>query len=473
MNYKTYINKDFRNRPQAAKHSGLRWLVFAAGCVVLGVVVASNHAVPTQESTSASLVKDIPIPVQETAPQAQSPSVTYLDSRPLALPEKPELSEQPAEPQDNTPAAQHEWTEAKVRRGENLSVLFNREGINKSEVYKAVHSGPEAKNLRYLHPGDIIRFEKNAQGELLALQFDIDLENYLQIDRSNDRLEASLHRYDVETRLAHASGEIQSSLFLDAAKSGLSQNLIMELANIFGWDIDFVLDIRQGDRFMVIYEEVYKEGEKIKDGDIVAAEFINQGKTYRALKYTNPVTGSSGYYSPDGKSMRKAFLRSPVNFSRISSRFTTRRYHPLLHKFRAHKGVDYAAKRGTPVLAAGDGKVIFRGRKGGYGNAIILQHGQGYTTLYGHLNNFNRTARLGSKVKQGQVIGYVGSTGLATGPHLHYEFRVNGVHRNPLTVKLPASRPIPKRYMDNFLLNTRGYVAQLDVLSRTVLALNN
>lgn len=473
MNYKTYINKDFRNRQQAPKHNGLRWLMFAAGSVVLGVVVASNHDVSTSKSVSAGLESaTAAIKAPENPTSSETPKVTYLDSHPLTLPEKPESS--PAiEAASSEAADSHNWQEARVRRGDNLSLLFDREGLNKTEVYKAVHSGPEAKKLRRLHPGDIIRFEKNDQGELLGLRYDLDMENYLQIERHDDQLQASIHRYPIETRMAHATGEIQDSLFLAAKKSGLSQNLTMELANIFGWDIDFALDIRQGDRFTVIYDEIYKNGEKIQDGDIVAAEFVNQGKSYRALRYTDPVTGRTGYYSPDGKSMRKAFLRSPVKFTRISSRFTLHRYHPLLHRFRAHKGVDYAAPRGTPVDAAGDGKVIFRGRKGGYGNCMIIRHGQGITTLYGHLNSFNRHVHVGDKVKQGQVIAYVGSTGLATGPHLHYEFRVNGVHRNPLTVKLPASKPIPSRYKDNFLLTTRGYIAQLDVLSRTVIALNN
>jgi murein DD-endopeptidase MepM/ murein hydrolase activator NlpD len=241
----------------------------------------------------------------------------------------------------------------------------------------------------------------------------------------------------------------------------------MELANVFGWDIDFALDIRKGDNFTVLYEELYRNGEKISDGNILAAEFINDGKAYRAVRYTNPQTNRSEYFTPDGKSMRKAFLRSPVNFTRISSRFTVNRYHPVLHKFRSHKGVDYAAKRGTPIQAAGDGKVIFKGKKGGYGKVMIVQHGTKYTTLYAHLKTYNRKLKVGSKVKQAQTIAYVGSSGLATGPHLHYEFRVNGVHRNPLTVKLPISKPVPKRYMADFELTTTPVFAQLDLLART------
>jgi len=287
------------------------------------------------------------------------------------------------------------------------------------------------------------------------------------VERTHGVLVAKTYNHQIETRETHASGVIDSSLFLAAKESGISQNIIMELANVFGWDIDFALDIRKGDSFSVLYEELYRNGEKISDGNILAADFTNNGKVYRAVRYTNPQTNVSEYYTPDGKSMRKAFLRTPVNFTRISSRFTTSRYHPVLHKFRSHKGVDYAAKRGTPIYAAGDGKVIFKGKKGGYGNVMILQHGTKYTTLYAHLKTYNRKLRNGSKVKQGQTIAYVGSSGLATGPHLHYEFRVNGVHRNPLTVKLPISNPVPKRYLADFELSTTPVLAQLDLVTRS------
>ena len=287
------------------------------------------------------------------------------------------------------------------------------------------------------------------------------------VERKDGELVATTYNHVIETRQTHAAGVIDSSLFMAAQEAGISQNVIMELANVVGWDIDFALDIRKGDSFTVLYEELYRNGEKISDGDILAAEFINDGKAYRAVRYTNPQTNVSEYFTPDGKSMRKAFLRTPVNFARISSRFSTGRYHPVLHKVRAHKGVDYAAKSGTPIYAAGDGKVIFKGNKGGYGKTMIIQHGSKYTTLYAHLKTYNRKLKNGSRVKQGQTIAYVGKSGLATGPHLHYEFRVNGVHRNPLTVKLPASQPVPKRYMADFELTTTPVFAQLDLLART------
>ncbi|HEX5637683.1 MAG TPA: peptidoglycan DD-metalloendopeptidase family protein, partial [Gammaproteobacteria bacterium] len=317
-----------------------------------------------------------------------------------------------------------------------------------------------------------IKIKTDLDGRLMTLHYDLDNFRFLRVNRVNDILEAKQEKYQIENRTAYASGTIESSLFLASQKAGLSQNLTMELAGIFGWDIDFALDMREGDHFTVIYEEIFKEGKKILDGSILAAEFSNQGETYRALRYTDPTTGDASYYTPSGQSLRKAFLRTPVNFSRISSKFTTSRYHPVLHRFRSHKGVDYAASTGTPVRSSGDGKIVFRGRKGGYGNVVIIQHGSRYKTLYGHLSKFNSNASTGSKVKQGQVIGYVGATGLASGPHLHYEFQVDGVHRNPLTVKIPSSNPIEQRYWDNFQLTTQAYVAQLDELSHSVLALN-
>ena len=263
---------------------------------------------------------------------------------------------------------------------------------------------------------------------------------------------------------------IETSLFEAAAQSNISESLVMELANIFGWDIDFALDIRRGDRFGVVYNELYREDVKIRDGRILAAEFVNNGRLYKAVYYTDP-KGDGDYFNEEGKSMRKAFLRSPVGFARVSSRFSNKRWHPVLAKWRAHKGVDYAAPRGTPVRASGDGKITLIGKKGGYGRAIFIQHGGRYTTVYGHLNGYARDVSRGKRVKQGQIIGYVGSSGLATGPHLHYEFRVNGVHRNPLTVSLPAAKPVHPSYREHFKQNTQAYLSML-VLMDTTLAEN-
>ena len=485
MNYNNFINKDFRSRSQAEpkqRHSALRWMLLGAGCAVIGVVIANtntteNDNLAIHESAliqginagEASATETHSIQLKLPAPSANN------DMGSVSVFEKITQSDnnEETEPSLNeTDTDSPDWQSLKVKRGDSLSLIFDRAKIKPAQLLELMKLGKATSELKRIHPGKIIKVISDEQGNLLALNYQIDGVRYLQVERENDQLKASILKHHIEVRSAYATAEIESSLFLASAKAGLSQNTTMELANVFGWDIDFALDIRKGDKFTVIYEQRFKNGTRIKDGNVLAAEFINQGKTFRALRYTDPVTNYAGYYSPDGHSLRKAFLRSPVKFSRISSRFTTKRYHPILHKFRSHKGVDYAAGRGTPVRASGDGKVIFKGRKGGYGRAIILKHGSRYTTLYAHLNSYNRKIRSGGRVKQGQVIGYVGSSGLASGPHLHYEFRVNGSHRNPLTVKFPSTKPIPKRYRDNFQLSTKGYLAQLDVLSRNALALN-
>ena len=453
----TLINNDFRFVEKRERHPRLRWLVFAVGFAVLGIVLAN---------TGARKNPDEPPSFTETPPNHQN---TTRQSFNLSL---PELQAQQAILDEINHDAPKQWREFKVKSGDSLSTLFKRAGLSAAQLDEVMKSGDAAKKLTRIFPNDSIRVLTDDNGQLQALRYEISSESFLMVERKDDKLAAVEHTREIETRTAHAQGTIDSSLFLAANDAGISENIIMELAGIFGWDIDFALDIRKGDSFKVLYEEIYRDGEKIKDGDILAAEFINDGNVYRAVRYTNPQTKRTEYYTPEGKSMRKEFLRSPVNFTRISSGFTTSRYHPVLHKFRSHKGVDYAAKRGTPVLAAGDGKVIFKGKKGGYGNVVMIQHGGKYTTVYAHLNSFNKKIRVGGKVSQGQTIAYVGSTGLATGPHLHYEFRVDGVHRNPLTVKLPSSEPVAKRYLADFELTTTPVLAQLDLLTRdTQLAL--
>ncbi len=459
------ISKDFRpnlsssqRSSQAHGHFRLRWVLVAIACAGIGVVIASTN---TETGSNTEIAADS-LPsfktVEKTSEQLARESFS------LSL---PELQARQEIIDDANNLAPKKWREYKVKSGDNLARLFKRANLKPQQLDELMKSGEEVKTLTRIFPKDIIRILSDDKGILQALRYDIDHQSYLMVERENGELLAKTYSHLIETREAHASGKIKSSLFLAAQDAGISQNVIMELANIFGWDIDFALDIRKGDSFTVLYEELYRNGEKISDGKILAAEFINDGKAYRAVRYTNPQTNRSEYFTPDGKSMRKAFLRSPVDFTRISSRFTVNRYHPILHKFRSHKGVDYAAKRGTPVHAAGDGKVIFKGKKGGYGKVMIVQHGSKYTTLYAHLKTYNRKLRVGSKVKQGQTIAYVGSSGLATGPHLHYEFRVNGTHRNPLTVRLPVSSPVPKRYMADFELTTTPVFAQLDLLARS------
>jgi murein DD-endopeptidase MepM/ murein hydrolase activator NlpD len=250
----------------------------------------------------------------------------------------------------------------------------------------------------------------------------------------------------------------------------MSDKLIMNLAGIFAWDVDFVLDIRKGDDYYILYEEIYQDGKFVTSGQIVAAEFNNNGRTFQAVRYVDK-DGRADYFTPDGRSVRKAFIRAPVDFTRISSSFNPQRRHPILNTIRAHRGVDYAAPGGTPIKAAGDGKIKHRGRHGGYGNAVIIEHGGNITTLYAHMSRFAASKKLNSRVRQGEIIGYVGATGLATAPHLHYEYRLNGVHRNPRTVPLPQADPIKEEYKADFLAEATPILNELLQYKRTQVAL--
>ena len=313
-----------------------------------------------------------------------------------------------------------------------------------------------------IKPGQRLIITFNESNQFKSLQYDLDRVDTLIINKESDntKIVTRIESKEIDVKHQFATGTITNSLFASGNKAGLSSAMIMKLAQLFGWDIDFALDIRKGDSFAVLFEEKYIDDKKIGHGNILSAEFVNRGKIFKAIRYTD-ASGHTDYYSEKGLSMRKAFLRTPVEFSRISSRFSGSRKHPVLNRIRAHKGVDYAASRGTPIKAVGDGKVIFKGRKGGYGRVLILQHGSKYTTLYAHMKSYNRKIKKGSRVEQGQIIGYVGSSGLATGPHLHYEFRVNGVHRNPLTVPLPSASPIAKKYRSDFKNTADTMISQL------------
>jgi len=354
-----------------------------------------------------------------------------------------------------------------IKIGDNLSNIFTSLGLN-SDLHEILQLGESVKELKSIHPQQKIHFYLK-DDSLIKLELETSLNRQLQIIQEQEKyiVNEVVRDFDIQTQSAHSI--IQDSLFLSGQRAGLSDSIIMQLANIFGWDIDFALDIRSGDRFSVIYEEKYLDGVKVKDGEIIVAEFVNSGKSFRAIRYTDS-QNKTDYYSDSGRSMRKPFLRTPVDFARISSRFNLTRKHPILNTIRAHKGVDYAAATGTPIMAAGDGKVIFRGSKGGYGSTIIIQHGSQYSTLYAHMHKYANRTQKGARVKQGQIIGYIGKSGLATGPHLHYEFRVNGVHRNPLTVKLPDAQPLPESELIRFHSKTQTQFAQLDQLNSTMIA---
>lgn len=464
MHYRSFLNRDYKSldrpAPTASRHWSLRVFVFAVGIAVLGVVLASTQQPPESTAIDPSLGREAGDDNQIRSP---TPSRITL---PLALP-RSATSETSLVP-DATGEVDGRWQEVVVKPGDSLSSVFSTLEIH-SQLQPILKLGEPVRDLRSIYPGERFRALK-VDGILSELVYEPDNEHRLLVRRTAEGYVADLEERHVEIRLRHAGGTIKDSLFSAGLDAGLSENLIMELAGIFGWDIDFALDIRAGDQFTLIFEERYRDGDKLGDGRILAAEFTNQGRSYQALLYTDP-NGRSAYYSPNGRSMRKTFLRAPVDFRRISSRFQRERWHPVLGKKRPHRGVDYAAAIGTPIKAAGDGKVIFRGTKGGYGKTVIIQHGARYNTLYAHMSRYSKHSKVGTRVKQGQTIGYVGKTGLATGPHLHYEFRVNGVHRNPLTVKLPSAKPLPDEYMDDFEAKAAPLLAQLDLYRRTSVAL--
>lgn len=342
------------------------------------------------------------------------------------------------------------WLSDTVKSGDNLSNLFARNGLNAKDAHFIGQAAPEEALL--LQPGQRLRWQTNQNGDVTLLHIEVSATktHVFKKQKSQGTFLYQIEQKTTDSRPRFASAKIENSLFLDGGRAGVPQQVLIELAGIFGWDIDFAQDIRKGDSFSLIYEERFLEGKHISNGDILIARFINRGKSYTAIRYKDP-DGKVSYYNEKGLSMRKAFLRNPIDFARISSRFSLGRKHPILNRIRAHKGTDYAAATGTPIKSTGNGRVIFAGRKGGYGNVVVIKHNRRYETRYAHLSKFNRRARKGMRVKQGQIIGYVGMTGLATGPHLHYEFRVDGIHRDSLKVKLPTASPIPKQYKASFL----------------------
>lgn len=350
-----------------------------------------------------------------------------------------------------------------VRRNDTLERIFRQLQLSLQDL-ATIRELPEVRRaLDMLKPGEPISFSHNPDGELQSLSRQVSDTTRLLVTRDESGFKAELVITPLTVKTVAAHGVVTNSLFVSARQAGLSADLIMRMANdIFGWDIDFALDIRSGDQFNVIYEKQYRNNDYLSDGRILAAEFVNDGKAFRAIRYDS-VDGEVGnYFTPEGRSMHKQFLRAPLDFNRISSGFSLARLHPILNKIRAHKGVDYAAATGTPIKAAGDGKIAFQGRQGGYGNAVIVDHGSGITTLYGHLSRFGKGARKGARVQQGEIIGYVGMTGAATGPHLHYEYRINGKHKDPRTVPLPNASPLPAKYLADFQAQSATLLTRLD-----------
>jgi murein DD-endopeptidase MepM/ murein hydrolase activator NlpD len=358
-----------------------------------------------------------------------------------------------------------------VKSGDNLSLLFQRAGLSDTSLFELMQSNTETKQLTRLHPKQQFHFEIDNK-KLYKLTYQKSKLNKVAFTRSDSGFDYQRISLKPDVIVAFRKATIENSLFLAGTNAGMEQSLIMEVANIFGWDIDFALDIRSNDDFSVLYEEHFLNGEKLRNGPILAAEFTNRGRTFKAVRYTDS-NGDNNYYTPEGNSMRKAFLRTPVDFARISSHFNLRRKHPILNRIRAHKGTDYAAPTGTPIKAAGDGKVTWAGTKGGYGRTVMIQHGQSYKTLYAHMNKYGRGIKNGVRVKQGQIIGYVGSSGLATGPHLHYEFYLNGAVRNPVRVNLPKAKAIDKVELANFKIQTQPIVTSLQDYQENIQVASN
>ena len=359
--------------------------------------------------------------------------------------EKPTLSEKDS----SIPEKDNTWRTFKVRNGDNLSVIFAKAGFSDRDLYEVVKTSTHGEELSKLYPNHTISFQSDHNGILIGIEHQRSLLESTSYWRVGGSFESKELILTPEKIITWASAQIESSLFLAGQSAGLTHNSIMELANIFGGVIDFFLDPRKGDTIHLVYEQLFLSNKKIGDGDIVAAAFYNRGKEYTAFRYKNS-DGDVGYYNAEGVSMRKAFLLAPLDFTRISSNFNPRRLHPIYKTTRPHRGTDYAAPRGTPVYASGDGRVIESGYTKANGKYIVIQHGQKYITKYLHLNR--RKVRRGQKVVQSQVIGTVGSTGAATGPHLHYEFLMNGVHRNPRTIhkKLPKAKSLPQKEMQAF-----------------------
>jgi len=437
----------FITKIQQSLHDESHWLtrrklvIFGITLIIAGLVLGMLES----EQQSEKVLK---------------PEIIELDLPPKELP-----ADTPPGEDDETAGALtvpviDSWIAVKVRRGQTLDSIFRQQKIPVSLLHQIMALNAETKGLKKIRPGDLFEFRMDDNGELLQMRYALDEARYLIVRQQGGTLSAEVQQREIFSEVAEAEGVIQSSLFLAGKQAGLSDAMVMKLANIFGWDIDFILDIRKGDRFMLVYEKLYRDGEFLRHGEILAATFINQGERFQAVYFEDGDV--AGYFAPDGRNMRKAFLRAPLNFSYISSGFNPRRMHPVLKRVRPHNGIDYYAPRGTPVYAAGEGKVIRSAYSRANGHHVFIKHANSIETKYLHFTN--RAVKKGQRVKQGQTIGYVGSTGLATGPHLHYEFLVNGVHRNPRTVPLPKVEPLKGNRLTAFQSKAAPMLTQLSRL---------
>jgi murein DD-endopeptidase MepM/ murein hydrolase activator NlpD len=434
------------------------WLQSAA-CAVVGWTLwhgglsnpaagASDGAAtpPTQAANPAAAADDTSV-----AASASAPAVAAGAAPAVQLAAAPSLE---------SPKFALSTIDVVVTRNDTLDRIFRRLKLNLADL-ASLRSLPGIRAaLDSLRPGESLHLT-HKDGALFGFERRLNDSQTLKVSRDGNALKADVLQNALETRRRTVRGMIDSSLFEAVEAAGGHDPTAVALADIFGWDVDFVLNVRPGDTFVATYDEIWRDGAYVKDGPIEAAEFVNQGHAFRAVRYADP-EGGTHYYTPDGRSLHKEFLRAPVEFTRISSRFNSARMHPILNRIRAHKGIDYAAPIGTPVHAAGDGRIRFAGWMGGYGNLVEIEHSSSIVTVYGHLSRFANDTRVGAHVTQGTVIAYVGMTGLATGPHLHYEYRVNGVFKDPQTVTLPGAPPIDARWRADFLSHAAALVASLD-----------
>lgn len=437
-----------------AKSKAFQWFAVGLGIPLVGIALVTglniNDPKPAAAETPAMVAADTAVL-----------SVEELDAA--------EITRAVTEPDiEAEPEPVFDKLSLTVGRGDTMEKLFRRNSLDIGQLMAIAQLDEAKQRFRRIKPGDVFEVTHDA-GKIVSLYSKLDLTNALQIARQEEGFTAQIVERPIEIRKRYAYGVIESSLFESAAQAGLSDKTIMNVAGIFAWDVDFILDIRSGDNYYVQFEEIWQDGEFVTDGEIIAAEFNNNGRQIQAIRFKDK-ENLTDYFTPEGNSVRKAFIRAPVDFTRISSNFNPKRRHPILNTIRAHRGVDYAAPRGTPIKAAGDGKVIFRGTKSGYGKVVIVQHGGNITTLYAHMSSFAAKARLGTRVRQGQTIGYVGMTGLATANHLHYEYRLNGVHRNPRTVSLPDAEPIKDEYRQQFLTEAAPILKELEKFKSTQVA---
>ncbi len=388
-----------------------------------------------------------------------TPAVYIAPARPAVPQPVPAALSTPAAPPAAAPADTTRVSVV-VQARDTLESIFRHLQLDLADLASMRALPGVRQKLDSLKPGEELRLTEQ-EGDLVGFERRLSSSETLKISRDKHGFAADVLNDPLESHVRTASAVIDRSLFDAIAAAGAHDQTALALAQIFGWDIDFALDIRPGDSFVVTYEELYENGRYVKDGPVLAALFRNNGRVYRAARYTDP-TGAANYYTPEGKSLRRAFLRTPVDFTRVSSTFDLHRMHPILNTIRAHKGVDYAAPIGTPVHAAGAGHVRFMGVKGGYGNVVEIDHAQGIVTVYGHLSRFAPAVHVGSRVAQGELIAFVGMTGLATGPHLHYEYRVNGVFKDPQSVHLPDALPIESDWLEDFAQKSAPLFASLD-----------